>query len=186
MNQKQRQYIVRELQIARDSKINAITKGNGSIDENNGIIKLVVAAIKSGDIVKGHSDIVFSQAITDYTTPKYMKKMITRDFGYFNSGGNLKIKCSSLISAIKEFSANAWSIEKCYNHKRAMNSFITGVKDGCADPSKVDLIVASIGDGIDGRIRNVEAAYKAAERKTMLADSEEMMAAIEAFEALEF
>ena len=182
MNQKQRNYIVGELKLARDKKVSLI---NQTSKFGQAEFEAIIKAIKDGSIEQGEGvDTPRNLSVKDMLTDDKMILLVKRSLGHINSMGVFYIKRGNFIRAIKEISADSWTVTAGYRsgYKYVLDEIMAEVKTA---KSLKDVIGDSNKEKA-ARLDKLDEAYKSAERKTMLADSEEMIEAISNFEALTF
>ena len=182
MNQKQRNYIVGELKLARDKKVSLINKTSKF---GRAEFEAVVKAAKDGSIEQG--DGMAGEVhlnVRDLLSSDKMILLIKRSLGHINDNGIFYIKRGNLIKAMKEISSDSWTITTGYRcgYSYVLDDIRREVK---TEKSLKDVIGDSDKEKA-ARLDKLDEAYKQAERKTMLADSEEMIEAISNFEALTF
>ena len=175
MNQKQRNYLVKELKDVRDAKVYNIKKDS---DINEDDFAKIVKAIKEGRLTQGESDRAINSNIRHMLSKEKMTLLIKRSLGHLSDDGTFYVKQGNLIKVIKEISADSWNTNKGY--RANIHSIIEDIKH----EAKEDFI-SVIGDKTSDsktRLSALETYYKDAERKVMLANSEEMIEAITKFE----
>jgi len=185
MNQKQRQYIIKELTASYELKRQTIEEVANKTSYN-AIAEEICKAVKSGDIkYKEWNNENTYNSIHYFLPPSKLILLIKRSVATINSQGCFILKVNRLYKAILELGSGAWDFSKVYNPKTTLKYFIETLKSQVENPLDIDAIEAKY-DTVTSRKEKLAKAFKDAERKAMLSNNEELIKAIEDFENMEF
>ena len=175
MNQKQRDYIVSELTIVRDRKIKEVTLKQDSLPKEEALAKMVKAA-KEGELVEFSKKRYYNYYVFNVLNSAGMKVTIMHNTTEIGSSGHIKpLDRTGIVASIKK---------KHLMEDMSDSYFISFFRDWFKNAD--DILFGVSQEDIDNKIKAIREAYKEAERKVMLANSEELIQVIKDFEEREF